>query len=233
MLGNGGGVGPALRRALGASPGGVRPPPANDSLLMNPTRLRLFHILCNSPCLTVRDLSRALGMGAPTVLWHLRRMIARGLIARNRLAGRVAYYPAGVLEEEDVRLLAIVNAEGRKRAVRAALERPGMTQEELTAEARCSAYTLRRLVSGGALEVLRDGRYRRYYPSAHLKQRREAFERRARRYRHLLLVRLEEEGLAPELSVREPGEFEFRVRIGSRSEALDILRNPYYFEKAV
>jgi len=224
-------VGPALRRAMGAPPGAHEPPRARDSLLMNRTRLRIFQALCNSPCLTVRELSRAVGVRAPAVLWHLRKMTSRGLVARSRIPGRAAYHPAGVLDEEDLRLLSVINSDGRAGVVRAVLERPGMTQRELTAEARCSGHTLRRLVSGGALDAVRDGRQRRYYPSALLKQRREAFERRSRRFRQLLLTRLAEEGLGPELAARESWQLEVRVRVGSRTEVLRFLRSPYYFER--
>ncbi|MGQ9583124.1 MAG: winged helix-turn-helix transcriptional regulator [Thermoplasmatota archaeon] len=230
MTGRGGGVGPALRRALGEEPPRRDFSVGRSSVLMSPMRLRIFQELCNHPCARVREVSRAVGVAAPAVLWHLERLVRAGIVRRLRVGGRSAYFPAQALEDEDIGFLAALSDAKSAGAARIILDSPGMTQRELRAAARCSGHTLRALAARGVVECLREGRNRRYYPAAALRQRREAFERRSRRFKQLLISLLSREGLSPEVCGWGPHSIEIRVRTGASVQTLRFLRNPYYLE---
>lgn len=227
------GLGSALRRRIGVPviPRGGEYPGQRESVLMNPTRLRIFQALYNSPCSHVRGLSRAVGVTPPSVQWHLGKLAEKGMVRSLDMGRRRVFYPADMLDEEDVALLAFLNREKRVAAVRAVSEQPGVPQNQLMRATGCNGHTLRSLVGRGVLEVVKDGRHRRYYPAAILNRRKEEHERRARKVRQLLLSRLAREGLLPEAADTGRGYLEVKVRLGTSTETLRFSRNPYSFSK--
>jgi len=227
------GLGSALRRRIGAP----APPAAQDfqarreSVLMNSTRLKIFQALFNSPCSHVRGLSRAVGVAPPSVLWHLGKMEEKGMVRSREAGRRHVYYPAEMLEEEDVALLSFLGPEKRVAAVRAVTDMPGAPQKELRRLSGANGRTLRALVGRGILDVMKDGRHRRYYPSPLLLRRKEEAERRGRRLRQAMLSRLAQEVLQPEARDTGRGVMEVKVRLGTKTETLRFCRNPYAFSK--
>jgi len=222
------GMGPALRRMMGHPPPPVRgTAPARDTALMNGTRLRLFEAICNLPCSHLRALARALGIAPPSVLWHLDRLILRGVVLKVRSGNRSVYCLPGMLQQDDVGMLAFLGTGARLPAVRSALENPGLRQGELLRLSGANSHTLSALVARGLLEVLRDGRQRRYYPAPSLVQKRELYGRRARRFRQRLLSRLAEEGLEPEPGRYDGTFLEVRVTLGNGVSGLRLRCNPF------
>jgi len=222
------GLGFALRRMLGSAPvAGRELRSGGVTVLMNETRLRIFQSLCNRPGSHVRGLSRDVGVAPPSVLWHLGKLVESGAVRRGRHGNRAVYYPSGMLDPGDLELLAFVGDRARFPAVRLAMERPGIRQGELTADTGVNSHALGALVARGALVVVRDGRHRRYYPAPVLAQKRELYERRARRFRQALMALLQQEGLSPEAERYDRTFLEVRVRLGTRVESLRLLCNPF------
>ncbi len=228
----GSGLGTALRRMMGdVPPAGSVHRPGGETVLMNETRLSLFRTLCNRPGSHVRALSREIGVAPPSVLWHLGKLVERGAVRQSRLGNRAVYYPAEMLEPGDLELLAFIGAGSRLPAVRLVLERPGIRQGELAESSGTNSHALAALVSRGALMVVRDGRHRRYYPAPALGQKRTHYERRARRFRQQLMALLSREGLSPELERYDRTFLDVRVRLGTRTESLRLLCNPFALDK--
>jgi DNA-binding transcriptional ArsR family regulator len=226
------GLGSALRRMMGsAPPAGAGHRPAAETVLMNETRLRIFRSLCNRPGSHVRALSREAGVAPPSVLWHLGKLVGSGAVLRGRLGNRAVYYPAGMVEPGDIELLAFIGDRARFPAVRRVLEGPGTAQGDLTAESGVNGHALDAMVSRGALVVVRDGRHRRYYPAPVLGQKRDTYERRARRFRQQLMALLEREGLSPEAERYDRTFLEVRVTLGTKVESLRLLCNPFALDK--
>jgi predicted transcriptional regulator len=226
------GLGTALRRMMGsAPPPGREQGPAAETVLMNATRLRIFSSLCNRPGAHVRELAREAGIAPPSALWHLGKLVERGAVVRSRAGNRAVFCPAGMVAAGDIGLLAFVGDRARLPAVRLAIERPGMAQAELTKAAGVNGHTLGALVSRGALVVVRDGRHRRYYPAPILAQKRELYEKRARRFRQELLALLQREGLSPEEERYDRLFLEVRVTLGTASEGLRLLCNPFALDR--
>jgi predicted transcriptional regulator len=224
------GLGSALRRMMGAPPVHERDRIAvADSVLMNSKRLSIFQELCNHPCSHVRALSREIGIAPPSVLWHLDKLLGRGVVKKARSGNRSVFYPAGLLEAEDVELLAVLDRHRRGPVLRAVLDRPGITQGALARAVGANSHTINALVDRGALEMVRDGRNRRYYPGLMLRNRREFYERRARRFKQVVLSLLAGDGLAPETGRYERDILDVRVTVGTQVKNLRLLCNPFAF----
>lgn len=222
------GMGSALRRMMGHQPPPARgTAPARDTVLMNRTRLRLFEAVCDRPCSHLRALARAVGVAPPSALWHLDRLVLRGTVRSARAGNRTVYYPDGMLERDDVGVLAFLGSGARRPAVTAVLDSPGIAQSDLTRLSGANSHTLSALVGRGLLEVLRDGRRRRYYPGPALARKRELYERRARRFRQRLMSRLSEEGLSPEANHYDRTFLEVRVTLGNDVSGLRLRCNPF------
>jgi len=224
-----GGLGTALRRRLGIPvvPAAVERPAAGESLLMNPTRLRIFQAVYNLPFSSVRQLARRVGVAPPSVRWHLSKLMEGGLVGATCPAGRMQYYIPGGLDEDDVAILSFLGREDRRAAVRALCQEPGLTQLQLVRASGCKGHTIRALAAQGIIEALKDGRNRRYYPGEALARRTQLHEERARRSRQLLLTTLSREGLRPECADPGRGFLEVRVRPQKSAETLRFRRNPY------
>ena len=74
-------------------------------LLMNATRRELLEELTFHPCVQANRLSRDLEVAFPTVKWHLGKLIDAGFLATSEVGKREVYFPDGLVEEADVKLL--------------------------------------------------------------------------------------------------------------------------------
>jgi len=226
-----GGLGRALRRMMGVvPPSGDRPRGGGESVLMNATRLRIFQVLCNRPCSHVRAISREVGVAPPSVLWHLEKLLGRGLVRRQSIGNRAVYYPSDMLEAGDVELLAFLESGHRGRAIKTVLDHPGISQGELVRLSGANGHALGALAGKGLMQMVKDGRHRRYYPATLLRQKQDHYEHRARRFRQSLLSRLADEGLAPETGRYDRHHLEVRVTLGTSEENLLLLCNPFSLE---
>jgi DNA-binding transcriptional ArsR family regulator len=177
----------------------------------------------------IRSLSRAVGVAPPSVLWHLDKLEEKGMVRSVASGRRRVFYPAEMLEPEDVALLSFIGPEKRAAVVRAVTELPAIPQKELLRRSGANGHTLQDLVVAGVLDVVKDGRHRRYYASDVLVHRREEIERRGRRLRQTLLSMLARQGLQPEARDTGRGVLEVKVRLGTSQETLRFCRNPYLF----
>jgi predicted transcriptional regulator len=223
------GLGSALRRRLGLPvvPAAGARPARSESLLMNATRLRIFQAVFNMPCSSIRQLSKRVGVAPPSVSWHLGKLSEAGLVGSTGPGRRRRFYIPGSLDEEDVTVLSFLAGEDRRSALRSLCQEPGLTQGQLIRNSGCNGHTLRALVAQGIIDVVRDGRNRRYYPGEVLERRSMVHEERARRSRQHLLSTLSREGLQPESADPGGGFLEIRLRPGGTAETFRFRRNPY------
>ena len=202
-------------------------PARNETLLMNATRLKVFQAVYNLPCSNARVLSRKVGVAPPSMRWHLGKLAEGGLVRATDQGGRMLFYAAGALDEEDVRILSFLARENRRAAVRAVCQDPGVTQLKLLRASGCSGHAIRALAASGILHVVRDGRNKRYYPGELLTRMMKEHDDRARRSRQLLLSTLAQEGIQPESADPGRGFWEIRVHAGELAETLRFRQNPF------
>lgn len=221
------GIGRAMERAL-AQKEGKAPPEARESLLMHPQRRELFRLLCLRPCSTAGALAREAGLSSNAARWHLERMAAAALVVRDPEA---TYYPKGFIEPADGPLFRILAESGSRAVLRVVLEAPGSTQRELAeglGVSRQSVFKSASLLEAHRLLTsIEDGRFRRYYPTGLLFQRREAHRPRAKAFAALLVKQLQAGGLTPHVLRQTDRQLLVRIARGKAAETIDLTLDPY------
>jgi DNA-binding transcriptional ArsR family regulator len=103
----------ALRRKIGLDEGilaKIEAKRGESSLLMNPSRRKIFEHVCNHPCSHLRTISRATGYSTQTVRWHLRKLMEGGLISESSNGRKKFYSPLkNIIQSEECDVLAILN----------------------------------------------------------------------------------------------------------------------------
>ncbi len=222
------GIGRAFEKAI-ASEEGEAPPEARESLLMHPQRREMFRLLCLRPCATVGELARHAGLSPNAARWHLDRMSAIGLVARDSKAG--FYYPRNFIDPEDGGLFRALAEGGTRDVFRTVLEMQGSTQSEIAGALGVSRQSVFKaaaeLEAQRLLTHIADGRFRRYYPTGLLFERREANRTRARGFADALVKHLRAEALAPQVLRRTERQLLVRITRGKASETIDLTLDPY------
>lgn len=222
------GIGRALVKALAHEEGKV-PPEARESLLMHPQRRELFRLLCLRPCATAGALARQAGLSANAVRWHLERMAGANLVVRDAEARH--YYPRGFIDPTDGTLFRVLAEGGTRDVFRATLEAPGSTQREIAEALGVSRQAVFKsasiLETHKLLTSIEDGRFRRYYPTGLLFQRREAHRPRAKAFAEGLLKQLQAGGLTPHVLRRTDRQLLVRIARGKAAETIELTLDPY------
>lgn len=204
------------------------PPEARESLLMHPQRRELFRLMCQRPCATVGELSRAAKLSANAVRWHLQRMVQADLIVRD-VPG--TFHPKGFVGPADVPIFRALSEPAARGVFRSLLEAPGSTQKELCAALGVSRQSVFKrtaaLLGHKLLTSIEDGKFRRYYPTGLLFTRREDNRARARAFADALVKRLQAGGLSPHVLRRTDNQLLVRIAHGRSAEVLDLPLDPF------
>ncbi|HEV8594376.1 MAG TPA: helix-turn-helix domain-containing protein [Thermoplasmata archaeon] len=221
------GIGRAMEKAL-AREDGKAPPGSRESLLMHPQRRELFRLLCLRPCATAGELARLAGLSSNAARWHLERMKAAALVVRDAAS---TYYPKGFIDPDDGALFRVLAEGGTRDVYRAVLDGPGSTQREVAEDlgiSRQSVFKCATLLERHKLVTsIEDGRFRRYYPTGLLFQRREAHRPRARAFADALVKQLQSGGLTPHVLRQTDRQLLVRVARGKAAETIDLTLDPY------
>ena len=221
-------IGQAFRsRVLEDEPDADLPAGAEESVLMNPNRQRIFEFLGFYPCYSLTQAAGALGTSGPTAQWHAAKL-ARARYLRSIPTGRAQlYYPTALaLEPRDIAILTAVNGLGGARLLALVVAHPGLTLRQLADAAGLGIGAARlqalRLVSADLAVVVTDGRYRRLYPSETILHLERGARRKLRAFRQRLLKRLEHEKMRPTLRPTLTREQEVEVHVGERTYVLRL-----------
>lgn len=221
------GMGRALEKAL-AHEQGETPRGTRESLLMHPQRREIFRLLCLHPCATVAELSHAAKLSANGVRWHLERMVHADLVVR---AVPGTFHPKGFIDPADGAIFRTLSEPAARDVFRAVLEAPGSTQKELCTALAVSRQTVFKatasLLGHKLLTSIEDGRFRRYYPTGLLFDRREENRTRSRAFADSLVKRLQVGGLAPHVLRRTENQILVRITQGRTAEVLDLPLDPF------
>ena len=80
----------------------IEPQFAKVSLLMNHTRLEIYLYLQKNPCQHLRGISRALDLSAPTVSWHLKRLVHSNYVETAGSGGKNIFWVTGMINHDDI-----------------------------------------------------------------------------------------------------------------------------------
>ncbi len=137
---------------------------AEDPLTLE-TRRRLYRAVCAAPGLGAREVQRAAGTGWGETVYHLERLVATGLVHRERSVHQDHYFAADV-PLADRGVLQLLRSRSARRLLATLLEAPASTVPDLETRTGLStgrlSVHLHRLVETGLVRTGRSGRFRTF-----------------------------------------------------------------------
>lgn len=203
-------IGDALKRAIAqeSAVGEVEKDKESESLLLNTTRLEIFQFLCKNPCSRLRAIAKALDVAVPTVDWHLRKMVDRGLLTVKTVGKNKIFYPKEMIDPEDIEVLSILSGDKSRLILRTIADNPGITQSKLCQKVGMYqqevGWCTTNLTERGVLSCVRDGRFKHYYINENLENVLRSDRKRRNLFKKTIVTALKRDGLNPEI-VRSRG----------------------------
>ncbi len=139
-----------------------------DRLLEHPVRRRLVDLVEANPGIHFQELVRGAEAGNGTVVHHLRKLVAAGLLVEKRGQAYTCYFPPG--RSVPVAAVEATKSAGAQQVLEAIRNRPGVSGKEIAAALGVGAPTVhhhtQRLLASGLVASLRDGRAVRFHATA-------------------------------------------------------------------
>ena len=176
------------------------------SILMNPTRRRLFFLILERPCSHLRGLAKATDSTHTSTNWHMKKLAESGYVLSGGFRNRKVYWVNGMVEKEDVPLLAILNDKLDLGIMKALIKKPGMRENELVGKLGSTQQIMFKRLSdlqnAGLVKADRTGHGKKYNITDMADQRRLAYREDLIKYQATVMALLVEDGLRPRLTRR-------------------------------
>ncbi|UCE36291.1 MAG: winged helix-turn-helix transcriptional regulator [Thermoplasmata archaeon] len=204
-----------------------------SSLLMNPSRARIFELICNFPGSHLRAISRKTGYSVQNVRWHLRKMRDADLISESSLGRKKIYTPLrNIIDSEECRILALLNRDDTRRVYLAIEAQPKKTQRELcdilNTYQQMLSLILLSLEDSDLVTVERIDKKKVYSVTDKIERLKEAFYEKSDFYQKALISALEADSLNPRIEKTDADTLSIRLEIGGgEASILKINRNPF------
>lgn len=220
-------LGEALKAIVGGGEEAIEVKGRPESILMNPTRQRIFEHLCNHPASRLRPMARKLGMSATVVQFHIRKMLQHQYVAARDVAGTAAYLPSDLRpSDDDIVPMAFLADDTGRSLLKLTVEKPGMTPAELAPETgRSEAATrgmLDRMEKHGLIAIVVDGRHKRVFPGEGLLKLDRRTRILLRGMKGRLMKRLARDHLSPEIEMDARREGTITLHFGGKSYRLRL-----------
>jgi DNA-binding transcriptional ArsR family regulator len=228
------GIGRALKKDMGREAEIAREAAGSSggpALFMNEMRREIFRLLCLRPCLHLSGVAKLMGISVPTARWHLKKLMGEKFVARRAFAKKMVHFPTGLLEEEEVGIFSLLNDEGARSVLHHVMEGPGLSQKDLkdimNVRHQVVMWHAGRLAESGLVNIVGDGRYKRYYPTDLLGRKEDAHRKRIRHFRESLVARLKRDGVEPEVMKTTAWELHLRITSGPSRRSFVIPTRPF------
>lgn len=200
-----------------------------EALLLNRSRRAIFTYLTKCPCSRASQVIVALSLSSATVRWHLSKLMKAKYVSRQKKT--LVYYPTNLVAEEDLRLLSLLAVEHVRAIYRHVLENPGTTCRETAAPLNMRSGTasagLNALVGHNLLTAVRDGKYKRYYPTGLIEEKSRLYRKRSRSFLSYVMNKIREEGFSPKI-IRSSGHQAMIGLSGPKAKiVITIYTNPF------
>jgi DNA-binding transcriptional ArsR family regulator len=225
----------ALRRKIGLDEGilaKIEAKRGESSLLMNPSRRKIFEHVCNHPCSHLRAISRATGYSTQTMRWHLRKLMEGGLISESSDGRKKFYSPLkNIIQSEECDVLAILNR-GETKDIYLFIEKwPKKTQKEICKDLGTYQQLLSRalllLENSGLITYEKIGREKAYFVTGKVKELEEAFELKSVIFERALMDALQVDSLNPSIKNSDENILQIKLDIGGgEGPILKVIKNP-------
>jgi len=220
-------LGEALRAIVGEGEETLQVKGRPESVLMSPTRQRIFEHLCQFPASRLRPVARRLGMNATVVQFHLRKMMDHQYLAVASVGGSNVYYPSDLRPSEvDITALAVLADDSGREMLKRVVEKPGLTPAEIAPEIKRSAATTRRMLvsmeAQGLVAVIVDGKHNRMFPGDGLPKLEKRTRQLLRGMKSRLMRRLARDRLSPEVELDSRRESTIMLKVGGKNYRLKL-----------
>ena len=224
-------VGIALKVALGQEiPVYVEKRKGFVSLFMNRQRRKLFHYLCNYPGSNMRMISRDMGVGLPSVRWHLDHLMEMGFIEGKSLGKFKVFYPSRFINPDYLGIYALLNTERGRGIFKQILLKGGINHQALSQETGMSPQNLgawiKKFESLELVAPVKDGRNNRYFATI-LVSEIEKVERNHRNvFKRYILNKLNQDGVNPKIVESSGTRYVLELKVADESYFLKLHLTP-------
>lgn len=202
-----------------------------ETITMNPRRQEILQYLCRYPCTRMSKIAKDLELSMAATKWHLERLAEKNFIIKEVVSGDTIFYPANMIDESEIETFAIINHERATPILRRILSNSGITQKDLCEEVQLNQRTVVRHTSElertGLIEIIQDGKFRRYYPTQLIKNMNEDYRRRASRFRKHLLKMLRKDGVSPQVMRSTDKALHVKITAGDKKRVLELNTQPF------
>ncbi len=226
----------AFKRKIGLDEGilpKVEVKRGDSSLLMNPSRRKLFEYICNFPCSHLRAIARATGYSPQTVRWHLGKLMQGGLISQRTHGRKKLFSPLkNIIETEDCDVLAILSREDIRSIYLFIEKRPKKTQKELCKALDSYQQILSRILlsleNSDLITYEKVGREKAYFATPKVREFEMAFASKSKTFEIALMEALEADSLNPSIEGSNKNHLWIKLDIGGgKGPILKINKNPF------
>lgn len=205
--------------------------PAKETLTMNPRRREIFQYLCRYPCTRLSKIARDLELSNAATKWHLERLVEKDFIVKDEVNNDTVFYPTTMIDDSDVEIFTIMNHERATPIFRKILSDSGITQKVLLTEVQLNQRTVVRhtqeLERAGLIEIIQDGKFRRYYPTHLVEKMSVNYRKRVKGFRKHLLKKLKDDGVKPKVMRATDNALHVKITAGEKKSVLELGTQPF------
>ena len=201
------------------------------SLLMNTTRQNIFRYLCEYPCSALSTIANDLGLSPATMSWHLKLLLKNKLISESRSNSQRLYYPWNMVNQSAIPVLALLSKPRIQKLFVKILHTPGIKQKDLSeyfglGHQSINSFT-NQLKDVELINVVRDGKYTRYYPTSKLEDLEMAQRKNLKVFRNWVIRALKMDGVNPKLVRATENKLFLKITTGTELENFLLSVNPF------
>jgi predicted transcriptional regulator len=227
------GVGKALEKAIATKE--KKPPKKREGEtkfeFMNASRRRIFEYLCRNPASSVSAISKVTGISIHSVNWHLRRLIESDYLHKTSRGKKTVYYPLNLIHTHDIPIFEILNIKKAKDILLIITDKNGISQSEickiLGLKHQAVIWYTKKLIKLGLITSLEDGKFRRYYPTELLREKKDDNAKRVKLFKNQIINRIQGEMLTSTIIRSTDDKLVIRISQGKNKVVLTIHTNPF------
>ena len=175
--------------------------PASFSLLMNPTRLKIFIHLCQNPCDHTRSISRAIETSLTTVNWHLGQLLEYEYLEAIMVNRKKLYWPKDMLKSKDAEMISYFRHEIPPMILEIIRKNPGARQklivEKMQMKQQNIDFWLKKMEKCKIILRKGKGMGTTFHVSEYFTTMIDYYDKAARHYSKAILELLYNDGLMP------------------------------------
>lgn len=205
--------------------------PIKETLTMNPRRQEILQYLCRYPCSRLSKIAKDLELSNAATKWHLERLSEKDFITKEVVNKDTVFYPTNLIDQRDVVTFSAMNHERAIPILRRIISNSGITQKVLLEDVQLNQRTVVRHASElekvGLIEIIQDGKFRRYYPTELIDMMEIDYRKRVKKFRKQILKMLKNDGVNPKVVRATDSALHVKITSGEKTNVLELGTQPF------